>query len=448
MKITKVKIHDFLGISTFSISRLGKFNKITGANGVGKSALVTAIKEAFKSSGVDPHLIRIGADKAEILLEVDDRIKIERRITPTANLPKVTVNGQPMNRPQQYLNGLIGPFNFNPVEFFMAKPKERRALLLSAIPFHIDQAKLNDVLGDLAVPIDLKQFDFSFHGLEVLQAIQKAVYEQRHEQNLGVTRLKKSIEQDRQEIPDNFEPDKWRDFDISAKSKALADAQAAIRQHEQDEQRLVELREEAVRVKAEIERLQQKLAQMQEGGKALAEIVKRFERPDIGSLETEIAGYKDSMKLVNKLDAIQEREAELEGAQNVHAALDTLHKALTTDIPRKLLAEVKLPVENLEIDGDNILIDGKSIDKLSDSEQIRFAIDIARSLAGDLKVICVDRFESLDPKNRKEFEKATAPDEFEYFITVVTDGDLNVESTGSNPATQTATKGAQMEAGF
>jgi hypothetical protein len=44
---------------------------------------------------------------------------------------------------------------------------------------------------------------------------------------------------------------------------------------------------------------------------------------------------------------------------------------------------------------------------------------IAKSLAGELKVICIDGAERLDEKTRAEFIRQADGDEFYYFITRV-----------------------------
>ena len=463
MKITKIAILNFLGISSFKTTKLGKMNRVTGGNGTGKSSVLKAITEAFKSSGIKPNIIRLGADRAEILIELDERILIERRITPTSNHPKVVVDGQPLNAPQKYLNDLIGQFTFNPVEFFLASAKERRRILLSSIPLSLDQVALFDMIGgDSSIPVGLEQYDYSGHGLEVLERIQKDIYERRHEQNLEVTRLKKSLEQDKLDIPDTFDGERYKGFDIQDKINELTAAKAAISQHEQDAAHLERLRQRSVQIKTEIERLEAEIKRLkterektQDEGMKLFEEVDSFKAPDTAALEADINDYNQSQKLMLKIEEIERKQGEIEESAKVHGALNDFYKTLTTQVPRQLLSKVQLPVDNLEIKGDDILVDGKSLDNLSNSEQIKFAINIARSLAGDLKVICVDRFESLDKAARAAFEKEVNQDDFEYFITVVTEGDLKMESVNggdstARPATKSTTKqaGKQVDAGF
>lgn len=443
MKITKISILNFLGVGAFKPDKLGKLNKITGGNGTGKSSVLKAITEAFKSSGVEPDLIKVDSDKAEIMIELDDRVLIERKITSSANNVKVVIDGQPLTGPQKWLNNIIGPLNFNPVEFFLAKPKDRRAILLRAIHFNIDHAGLIEALGDGAIPIDLSRFDYSKHGLELLDEIQKAVYEKRHEQGIEVNRLKKAIEQDKKDIPPTLTADAYKNFDIKQAIKKLQNARDSAQKHEGDIYRLESLRRMAGDLKVGIEKLEQelidrrnKLATIQAEGKAVKKIVDEFEPPDIQSLQNAIDKYHDNQKLIAKLEEIERRESEVEKEDQVHKVIDNFYKKLSVEIPKLVLQKVKLPIKGLEIKGDDIFINGVAIDKISTSEQIKFSVQIARALAGELKVICVDRFESLDAEARKAFEEQAKSDDFEYFMTQVTTGELSLETSeaSANPA--------------
>lgn len=455
MKITKISILNFLGISSFKTSKLGKMNRVTGGNGTGKSSVLKAITEAFKSSGVKPNIIKLGTDRAEILIELDDRVLIERRITPTANHPKVVVDGQPLSAPQKYLNDLIGQFTFNPVEFFLAKPKERRQILLSSIPLSFDRAALVEMLGDLPVPVDLERFDYSGHGLEVLERIQKDIYERRHEQNLEVTRLMKSLEQDKLDIPDTFDGERYKDFDIQDKINELTAAKAVISQHEQDIVQLERLRARSVQINTEIERLEAEIKRLQteqagvrDEGKELAQKVESFEMPETETLEADINDYNQSQKLVLKFEEIERKKIEIVSSTLVHTALDEFYKTLVTHVPRQLLSKVQLPVDNLEIKGDEILIGGISIDTLATSKQWDFCVSVAESLAGDLEIICCDGLESLDKHNRVAFEARATKTKFQYFITIVTEGDLKMEAVNGGESTaQPTTKATAKQAG-
>ena len=96
--------------------------------------------------------------------------------------------------------------------------------------------------------------------------------------------------------------------------------------------------------------------------------------------------------------------------------------------PKEILAQMELPVEGLGIDEvGNITINGRPIKNLSTAEQLNLAIDIAKATAGELKIICVDKFETLDEETQEEFFKKTENDNFKYVITKVTGGELKIK---------------------
>lgn len=458
MHVTKIVILKYLGLSQFKTEKLGKLNRITGGNGVGKSAILKAIKEAIKGSGVDPTLVKVDMEKAEILVEIDNRIEIQRTITSTANRVTVTDGGEPVSKPQTFLDSLVGPFNFNPVDFFQANKKERRRILLSSMPFTINRDALLKALGEVEIPITVEP-DWSQHGLVVLEQIRKQVYDHRQEVNRDVTRLKKAIEQDKKDMPDTVAES---NLDIRELNAKLTEAKIAIAEDESNKDRIAKLRERSVAAKERITRLEHEIRSLSEEleeikveGKTLVAETEKFTAPEVESLQTQIESYNDNQELRFKLQDIERREGEAEKSVEMHKSLDDLHKALSNEVPKKMLAEVELPIEGLDIEGDTITIDGVAMDKLSTSEQIQFAIKLARLLAGKLQVICVDRYESLDEDAREAFEKECASDEFEYFMTVVTNGDLKVESTDpvEKPKKKTGKakpkqESTQTEAGF
>ena len=74
------------------------------------------------------------------------------------------------------------------------------------------------------------------------------------------------------------------------------------------------------------------------------------------------------------------------------------------------------------------LINGLPIKNLSTGEQLRLAVKIATHLAGDLKVILVDRLESLDDKTQKLFLEECRASGMQFFLTKVSDTEYNIIS--------------------
>lgn len=444
MKITKIKIRNFLGITDFVVDSLGKFNQVEGDNAVGKSSFIKAIRAILSKGSLKADVIHLGKDKAEIAIEIDDRIKIQRNVTERGDTRKVTVDGETVSTAVSFVQSLFGEYSLDPTKFFLAKPRERRQMLLSSIDFTISEAELRGAIGEEPIPIDLAEFDYKVHGLTLLDAVKAKVYNLRGEVNRDVIRKKKAIEQDKLEIPETFDVKKFEGYDVSKKMDRLDDMKRLVVEHTSEGEVIARLRTQrdnldAAKTETEttIKQLQSKLIDLESSridiedkGRALLTKHNKFVAPDTTALRSEINEFNDSRKLILKLEQIAEREKGLEKETESHENLDILHKALVDDVRIALMSKIKLPVEGLAIDGDNITVNGVSLDNLSTSEQLTFGIEVARVQAKDLKAILADDWEHMSKKNRKEFEKIVRGDGFQYCMAVVTEGELSMISRG------------------
>lgn len=142
----------------------------------------------------------------------------------------------------------------------------------------------------------------------------------------------------------------------------------------------------------------------------------------------EIEHMKSFIPLAREVAGLQARlKEEIEKA----AHYDWCVEAARTK-PHELLSQVELPVKDLGVDGKGIVtIKGLPLSNLSTAQQVRACLDIARALAKNttLKLICIDKVEHLDETVRAEFLKQVEEDtDYQYFLTVVTDGELKVEA--------------------
>jgi len=143
---------------------------------------------------------------------------------------------------------------------------------------------------------------------------------------------------------------------------------------------------------------------------------------------------KTFIPLATELSAINARLLK----EQATAELYNMYVNVCREKPAELLANVELPIEGLGLDSDNRVTfpndDGVPLPLInhSTSKQIRICLDIARAYAKDspVQLICVDRLESLDTDNQAEFMKQIeeSDDSFAYFVTLVTSGDLKIET--------------------
>ena len=430
VKVLGLHVTDYKGLKFFAFDRAGKMNALAGPNGSGKSSVLDAIREALKSSGKDVSLIRNGADKAIILLRLDNGVEVERRITASGNTVKVTREGAPVAKPQSYLDGLLGQYSLNPIALFNADPRARRQAILSAIPFVLDADTIREGADDDIELLDLANVDWSRHGLELLAELKQQVYDRRTEQGRIVTRLEKALEQDRRDMPEVPDGERFADFDQERALDELRAAERALAEHKAKVERRASMRQRSVQLATEIEAARKRLDDLEherqmlvDDGTKLSAEIEAFEAPDVEALRKRQSDWNQFQRVLGKLEEMTRRTVELAEEKTTHERLDRLHGVLRDDLPRRVFQTAALPVEGLAIDGDEITVNGVPIDKLSTSEKMRFAVSMARSLAGEAKFICVDGWEACDSKTRAAFEAEVSDDDYQYFIAVVGDQD-------------------------
>lgn len=447
-RITTVRIRNFMGITRLEIDEAGKFNQIKGENGAGKSSVLFAIQENMRPSRKKPfELIREGADSAEVYIALSGpaKVEIDRKITLSGKRVTVEVDGRPVSElgtsPQAYLDTLLGPYLFDPTEFFLADPKVQIKMLMAAIDIKLTQEFLVNQLAELipsCLVVDISRFDYSGHGLTVLSNIQEEIKELR----LDASRARKSsdarVKVLQESIPEGFDPEKYKGFDIAERMAALEEAQRKISEFESNKRRYQAVDDEITAKNAHIELLGRQLAEantaLQDLKRKQSDIdqeIEAYEVPNTDAIKTEVSDYQAAQAI---LRAHEDLTSEVDKARKLrveHEEIHDFHHALVNQVPRALLKEAEFPIEGLQITGDQITVNGKPLSTQSTSERIKLSLEIAKALAppNGAKIICFDRFESLTPNNRKMFEAATKDDGFEYFVTIADDvPELTVES--------------------
>lgn len=416
MKITKLTIHNFLKLKDIEMNP-SETNVIVGKNKQGKTSILKAIRAAF-TGDADSTSIRVGESKAEITVELDE-INIKRTITEKGNQLSVeNKEGLKYPAPQKFLDGILGTFSFNPIEFFDKKPTERKKYLLNAIKLTITQEELANYTGEL-----LAGLDYSAHALEVVEQAHKWYYDKRTGANAEVSKKEKTLQELTSKIPEGFNPKAVSEEEITKLRDAITKDEQEKIKADNHATNFRALQNREMELKGEIAGLEQKLKAVQADIVAATEV--KFDYSDDMALAAardtlaKLEGQREIVFTVKRSDEVRE---ELTTAMGEAAKLDQVVKALAKEVPQDLISKAQLPVEGLTIDGDTILINGVDIDNLSASEQLKFGLQVVRALNGDFKVICVDGIESLDKESFEFFLKEAEADDYQYFVTRV-DGD-------------------------
>ena len=108
-------------------------------------------------------------------------------------------------------------------------------------------------------------------------------------------------------------------------------------------------------------------------------------------------------------------------------ALTEIVDRLRVDAPRELL-ERSQGIPGLGISGDDLTLDGKSIDAVSGKEQMIFAVEVARRANAKAKFLVVDGLERLDADALPVFVAAATRDGFQLLATKVDRGDMVIDA--------------------
>uniref|UniRef100_A0A6M3J0Z8 Putative ATPase domain containing protein n=1 Tax=viral metagenome TaxID=1070528 RepID=A0A6M3J0Z8_9ZZZZ len=446
MKIQQLTIKDFKGIEEADLHP-GQLTLISGGNGQGKSSILDAIKAAFQ--GGDARLIRAGADKASIFVDLAE-LKITRTITEKGNYPKVTTaDGMSPSSPQKFLATLLDlKFAFNPLEFNALKPVEQRECLLKLTQAVLTEEQVEAACGGLP-PVAL-----TGHGLDVAARLQKWFEGERTAAKAEAKRAEERVTVSGAAIPEGFGErldaaggveDAAIDWGTEREASAakLADLAAARRAVEQGRAKRAELgaklagaRAESARAReterrgnrigrdlplqgdleAEEARLVDALAKVRATLANVRAARKTYEEACIQRVHAEarideLTGLLEALPALPSTTAedeaalratIEEREADLEAlaawdthqantaalakAEEVVAAADKQVKFWMREMPARLLAAADLPIAGLSFDGDRVLVDGVDLAERSGSERLLMAVELFKRLNHDAQV--------------------------------------------------------------
>lgn len=413
MKITKITIHNFLKLKDVEFNP-SQTNVITGKNKQGKTSILKAIKTAL-TGDADSTAIRIGEAKAEITLEVGD-LDIKRTITEKGSKLEITnKEGMKMPGPQTYLAGLIGTFSFNPIEFFEKKPVERKKYLLNAIKLNITPEELGAYTGEL-----VNGLDYSAHALEVVEQARKYYYDKRTVANAESTKKQKALQDLTSTIPEDFDPKKVTEEQITALRNVIEEEGAERQRKESDEKLRAALENQEKDIASQIAALVIRQKEVQTQILGLVEN-KYIMSDDISfdAAKATLATLESQRELAFAAKRADEVRGELDLAIREADKLDAIVKRLTKEVPEDLIKKANLPIPNLTIIGDDIFVNGVNIDNLSSSEQMRLGLQVVRALNGEFKVVCVDGLELLDAESFEFFLNEVKDDDFQYFVTRV-----------------------------
>lgn len=516
MKIRRISIRNFRGIRELDRAVDDAGLLVKGKNASGKSSLLGAIRAALVARDVSPDAISKGADKCEILIDLDavdgaKGLQARRTITQSGQTLKVVQSdGAARPSPQTFLKDLLATSPYDPVDLFLSKAEDRRKKILQALPVTVTLEQLRQWAPDLG------DFDTGGHGLEVIERARKLYYDRRADANRVADADKREAARLAAAVPagEPLREDLPSEQDAVAALEALRDeakrlhyqavaAKAATENNEASRKRAEELRatakekrEAAAKERCTEEDLRNagqrltvaqqhvvafraQLAKAEEDSRKAADVLQSLHTANAKAddMETRAANFEATALEIEhamaKAEGVSEEtvaalDTQIKEAERVlatvksetvaaHARLaaedaterakeskavadkhDAVVKALSNEAPAALLAGAQaIPGLGLT-DDDDVTLDGVRLGSLSASEQLKFAVEIARRLNAKTKILVIDNLERIDPDAREDFVRLCRQDDWQLIGSIVDRGELHfglVEPDEPKPVT-------------
>lgn len=427
--VKTLEVSNLGGIDSIKITPSKGVTIISGGTGAGKSTLANAIGNALMLKGKHPEVIKDNEGKATIILETDE-FTVKRSITKTGNTVDVKIGDMKVTSPQSWLSEKIGTgLNFNPIDFFSAKPNEQRDILLAAIPLTITQEDGITAFGD-----DFASIDYSRHAIDVLDEIKDVAYNNRQSANGEVKTHKQHIQTYQQALPADFNAEVaevTRTQDIGDLYSQIANAeniekeqQRLLNELSSHSNRLESLNDKSAALLQQLEQVNTDIVKTEEAIQTTSIAIGDISIPNVEEAKAAIANHTQSQEYLRAFDRMVAEQQELKIVEERAIKLDEIVK-LARSMPSELISNAEIPIPNLTFDG-TFKYEGKDISVLSDGEKLEFAITIAKALNSEIKIICVDGAEKLDPERFNALKEMAQQDEYQYIITRVTEGPLTV----------------------
>ena len=449
MKISLIKISHAFKLSEF-VLKDGKSVEITGVKGAGKTSVLDAIRYALTNKKPRDLIVTQGADEAQIIIETDTGLKLERKIKADMDSSSISLkeNGMNVSRPAAFLSDIFTELQLDPVEFIHKPIDEQNRIILSLIEYAWDMSTIEGWFGEIPPGVDYKKDILSV--LDQIQADNGSYYKTRQMLNSEILHEKKSIEDIGLSIPAGYNVETWEAYDTSAKYTELTNIKQENRKIEQAKatrksydnslrglqaDRDIEIssaksaisseREGLVktieRLKAEIKAAEDKITGLDSKLEDKIKIAeKNFEiakaaldaetgtankyadkePAETTALQSEIDNAEAMKKHINEYRRMERLQAALIVKQDQSAEF-TRKIELARKLPGQVLAEAKLPVQGLTVKNGKPLVNGLPLSNLSDGEKLDLCVDVALGNPKGLQIILINGTESLDDKSRE-----------------------------------------------
>ena len=366
--ITRLEVENFKRIRVLKIDATTGGVVIGGDNAVGKSSTLDAIQAAMggkRNSPVEP--IRRGSKKASVVLETDDFTVVRKWSKGKSgdSLVVTAKDGSRFSSPQKMLDALVASLSFDPLDFERMKPAQQSAVLRALVGLDFSAAN-----GDRA-----------------------AAYDRRTEFNREAKRL--GAELDGIDEPLEGAPEESSAAELMDELRRRSEFNDA---HRRKRGSLVDLRNKAATLRAELDSLKTELAEVDQRGRSLRTECDAMVDADEAEIEKRLEVLEDSNAVARAAARWRQLTAECDAATE---SAETESEAITKiDLEKsRATAAAEFPIEGLSVTDEGVLLDGLPFEQGSQAQRLTASVAIGLALNPEFPVLLVRDGSRLDKKH-------------------------------------------------
>lgn len=427
MRIAVVEITNILGCKYIKFAP-GTLTTFSGRNGTGKTSVIDALRRVF-DGGSDPGLLRRGAKLGEVVLTLDDGLKIRMRVTSKSTSYDIeNVDGSIVPAPRKFIEELIDSLSVSPERILLAKPKELATILLEVMPITFGQEELQLATGEDCWPIARDM------SLDEVDNLRKMIYEARRGSNKEAADKAAAIRSLSTSLPPGDSTIDWKE--------RVTELRGLLDEAKQGRESKVKLIERTEREHiAELKNaLEFEIARLRAALGEEVEAVQSQEKDAIRSIDEESAPELEHLsKTIGEAEANLQAHDRAEGIRKSiatfqHSKDEAERCATGFDLAIQSIDELKqqklsgLPISGLEVREGQAFLDGIAFEHVNLRKRIEIAFQIcALRSNGKLNFMLLDEAEAFDSDSWAEFREGAVGSGFQIVAARVSDGDLAIE---------------------
>jgi hypothetical protein len=410
MKQYKITIENYKSLKLVELDLAPGIEGFVGENATGKTSVLDAISELVNGKN-DPSKIKDSEEKYCIRLDVFENnlpvAQVSRIQTQAGSTLKA--KGLPLGMtPVGFISQLFDEHMLNPIKIISDNPV---AFLKQHLPVKLEPG---DLPSDIDLPKDINLLT-PFNALDVAS---KYIGVLRREKGKELQTFKTILEDMNKTLPEL--PKEETDITViqkeleelkeqQTKNKMLTEEKERTKKSYVEKANLIKVWVDKItELTNQIEQLRTRIDTSKRDLDDLSARVKSIGDTKDLTLEIQAKQFEiDKHKQVetNKLQhkVFESKRLKMVEVEKEHLKLDNEFKRLTYELPKVLIKRANLPIEGLEFDGETLIVNGRRVDLLSETERAIIATQIATTFAkmkGHL-AISLDGIEIMDPEHRK-----------------------------------------------